>query len=156
MAVTKVFLDTDVLINWLTKEVDPQTGASLWKAPYQILKRIEKGHLSGFTTLVNLMEIVFVLRRKKQWTEEKISNSISKLQGVPHVNVLVPADTDVISAYNLQNVFALGPFDAIYFAILRSTCDYLVSRDKAMIDAVTQAEPEKIAFTPEEFLKNVK
>ena len=46
MANIKVFLDTDVIINWLSKEIDPKTGSELWKAPY---------------------EITFVLRRKKKW-----------------------------------------------------------------------------------------
>jgi len=50
------------------------------------------------------MEIVFMLRRKKQWKEEDISNAISKVQSIPNLTVLVPADTDIISAYNLQNL----------------------------------------------------
>jgi hypothetical protein len=50
MAATKVFLDTDVLINWLAKEVEPKGGKALWKASYQILKRIEGRKLAGFIT----------------------------------------------------------------------------------------------------------
>ena len=45
-----IFLDTDVLINWLAKEVDPNTGEELWRAPLRILKKIEVGELSGFTS----------------------------------------------------------------------------------------------------------
>jgi len=44
-----VFLDTDVLINWFAKEVDPNTGENLWRAPHRLLKKIEGGELTGFT-----------------------------------------------------------------------------------------------------------
>lgn len=156
MAGTRIFLETDALTNWLTKEVDPQTGEELWKAPHRILKRIESGKLAGYTTLVNLMEIVFVLRRKKRWKEEKISSALSKLQGIPNLTVLVPSDTDIIAAYNLQNVFPLSPFDALYYAVVRTSADYLVTRDQTLIETVNGAENKKLAFSPEEFLKKVK
>ena len=73
-----VFLDTDALINWLAKEVDPNTGEELWRAPLRILKEIEIGELSGFTSIINLMEIIFVLRRKKRWKDEKIISTIGR------------------------------------------------------------------------------
>lgn len=58
MANTSIFLDTDILINWLGKEIDPETGNELWQAPHKILKKIESRELSGFTPIINLMEIV--------------------------------------------------------------------------------------------------
>lgn len=109
MAATKVFLDTDVLINWLAKEVEPGGGKTLWKAPYQVLKRIEAGKLTGFITLVNVMEIVFVLRRKKRWSEEQIARAARKVQRIPNLTVLVPTDADMIAAYNLQVDYPWGP-----------------------------------------------
>jgi predicted nucleic acid-binding protein len=156
MAATRVFLDTDVLINWLAKEVEPEGGKALWKASYQILKRIEGGKLAGFITLVNLMEIVFVLRRKKRWPEEKIVGAISKIQRIPNLTVLVPTDADMIAAYNLQRVCPLGPFDALYYAIARSTADFLVSRDQELLMTVNRAEHREMALTPEDFLKKAK
>jgi len=68
----KIFLDTDVLLNWLCKEVDSKRGLKLWEAPYAILKKVESGELSASTSIINLMEIVFVLRRKKRWSEDEI------------------------------------------------------------------------------------
>jgi hypothetical protein len=41
MEKSNVFLDTDVILNWLTKEVDLNTGFKLWKCPYEIMKLIE-------------------------------------------------------------------------------------------------------------------
>jgi predicted nucleic acid-binding protein len=151
MANTKVFLDTDVIISWLSKEVDPKTKFDLWKAPYGILKKIESGELTGLATIINLMEIIFVLRRKKKWGEEKICNAIGRFQDMNNLTISVPGESDIISAYNLQNVFSLDPFNSIYFAIFRKTADYLVSRDKLFIDLVNKAEGKPVAFTPESF-----
>ena len=37
----RIFLDTDVLINWIVKEVDKNTGFKLWICPYEIMKLVE-------------------------------------------------------------------------------------------------------------------
>ncbi len=156
MAAIRVLLDTDILINWLAKKIEPGTGKALWKASYQILKRIEAGKLAGYITLVNLMELTFVLRRKKRWSEGEIASAIGKLQRIPHLTVLVPTDADLIAAYNLQRLYPLGPFDALYYAIVRSAADFLISRDQALLAAVNKAEQRQIALSPEDFLKKVK
>ena len=47
MASFRIFLDTDVLINWLAKEIDPNTGFNLWPCPYEIIELIEKREIVG-------------------------------------------------------------------------------------------------------------
>ena len=37
----QMFLDTDVLINWIAQEVDKKSGFKLWKCPFEILKLVE-------------------------------------------------------------------------------------------------------------------
>jgi len=128
-----VFLDTDVLINWLAKEVDPNTGEELWRAPLRILKEIEVGELSGFTSIINLMEIIFVLRRKKRWKDEKIISTIGRIREIPNFSVLIPTEADMISAYSIQTVYALYPFNSIYYSISRRRIDYIISRDSDFI-----------------------
>ena len=150
-----VFLDTDVLINWLAKEVDPNTGEELWRAPLRILKEIEIGELSGFTSIINLMEIIFVLRRKKRWKDEKIISTIGRIREIPNFSVLIPTEADMISAYSIQTVFALDPFNSIYYSISRRRIDYIISRDSDFISIVNSAEKRPAAFTPERFLKDV-
>jgi len=150
-----VFLDTDVLINWLAKEVDPNTGEELWRAPLRILKEIEVGELSGFTSIINLMEIIFVLRRKKRWKDEKIISTIGRIREIPNFSVLIPTEADMISAYSIQTVFALDPFNSIYYSISRRRIDYIISRDSDFISIVNNAEKRLVAFTPERFLKDV-
>ena len=155
MESTKVLLDTDILINWLVEEVDSKTNFKLWEAPYKILKKVETGELLGFITLINLMEIVFVLRRKKKWSERKIFDVIRKIQDTDNLTVLVPDESDMISAYNLQVVFPLDPFNAIYFGIFKRTCDYLISRDGEFTEIINKAENKVVALNPEEFLEKI-
>ena len=155
MANISVFLDTDVLINWLAKEVDPNTGEELWRAPLRILKEIEVGELSGFTSIINLMEIIFVLRRKKRWKDEKIISTIGRIREIPNFGVLIPTEADMISAYSIQTVFALDPFNSIYYSMSRKRIDYIISRDSDFISIVNSTEKKLVAFTPEKFLKDV-
>ena len=155
MANISVFLDTDTLINWLAKEVDPKTGGELWKAPYKILKKVEKGEAMGSTSIINLMEIIFVLRRKKKWRDEKIISAIGKIQEIPNFNVLIPTEADIISAYTIQTTFNLDPFNSIYYAISRRRMDHIISRDTEFIEAVNEAERKRLALTPEVFLEEI-
>ena len=67
----RIFLDTDVLINWLAKEIDPNTGFDLWRCPYAIIELIERREIVGHTSLTNIFEVRFVLRRKKRYSEGK-------------------------------------------------------------------------------------
>ena len=155
MANISVFLDTDVLINWLAKEVDPNTGEELWRAPLKILKEIEAGKISGFTSIINLMEIIFVLRRKKRWKDEEIISTIGRIREIPNFSVLIPTEADMISAYSIQTVFSLDPFNSIYYSISKRRIDYIVSRDSDFISIVNEAEKKTVAFTPEMFLKDM-
>ena len=155
MANISVFLDTDVLINWLAKEVDPNTGEELWMAPLKILKEIEAGKISGFTSIINLMEIIFVLRRKKRWKDKKIISTIGRIREIPNFSVLIPTEADMISAYSIQTVFSLDPFNSIYYSISKKRIDYIISRDSNFISIINEAEKKAVALTPETFLKDV-
>jgi len=155
MANISVFLDTDVMINWLAKEVDPNTGKELWNAPFKILKKIETGEISGFTSIINLMEIIFVLRRRKRWKDEKTISTIGRIREISNFSVLIPTEADMISAYSIQTVFSLDPFNSIYYSISRRRIDHIISRDLDFISIVNEAEKKTLALTPEKFLKEV-
>ena len=148
----KLFLDTDVLLNWLCKEVDNRTRLKLWEAPYAILKKVESGKLFASTTIINLMEVVFVLRRKKRWSEDEISEAMMGIREIRNFEIIIPDGFDITSGFNLQSVYMLDPFDAVYFAVVRRTGSLLISRDRRFIEMVNEAEGKEIAFNPEEFL----
>jgi len=80
MANISVFLDTDALISWLAKEINPKTGEKLWADPHRILKKIEAGGLKGSTSIINLMEMIFVLRRRKKWDDKKIIHTVGRIR----------------------------------------------------------------------------
>ncbi len=116
---------------------------------------IEKGLASGATSLINLMEIIFVLRRKKRWRDEDIVSRVGMIQEMPDFVILIPTEADMIAAYNLQTVFRLDPFDSIYFAMARNKVDHLITRDADFIKIVNSAENRDFAMTPEQFVEFV-
>ncbi len=145
----RVYLDTDVLINWLCKEVDPNSDFKLWKAPYEIMRLIEKGLVTAHTSLINIFEIRFVLRRKKKFEEKKIKELIADLYR--QLKIEVPDSIDIITANKAQEEYLYDPFDAIAYAIaaaIPSEC--IITRDKEFTDIIKAANFS--ACTPEEFL----
>ncbi len=114
---------------------------------------IEKGKISGATSLINLMEITFVLRRKKKWKDEDIVPKVGMIQEMPNFAVLIPTEADIIAAYNLQTLFRLDPFDSMYFAITRNKVDHIITRDAEFIEIVNSAENRNFAMTPEQFVE---
>ena len=99
MGSIKAFLDTDVILNWLCKE-STKEGEALWEAPYEILKKAEKEEIVLYTTLINIMEIRFVLRRKKRWTEREIEEVIRDLGKIDNFGIIIPEETDLITGFN--------------------------------------------------------
>lgn len=101
------------------------------------------------------MEIIFVLRRKKRWKDEKIISTIGRIREIPNFSVLIPTEADMISAYSIQTVSSLDPFNSIYHAISRRRIDHIISRDSDFIAVVNEAEKKRVALTPETFLKEI-
>ncbi len=114
---------------------------------------IEEGKISGATSLISLMEIIFVLRRNKKWKDEGIISKVGMIQEMQGFEILIPTETDIIAAYNFQTVFRLDPFDSIYFAIARNKADHLITRDADFIEIANSAENGEFAMTPERFVE---
>ena len=125
----RIFLDTDVLINWLAKEIDPNTGFDLWRCPYAIIELIEKREIEGHTSLTNIFEVRFVLRRKKKYSEKKIKDCIETLFGA--IEIEVPDSGDMLEANRLQNTpeeFLERYFPNIFVRIKDAIRDILKER----------------------------
>lgn len=98
-----------------------------------------------------------MLQRKKKWKDEQIGQAISRMHSISNLTILVPTDADIVTGYNLQNLSPLGPFDAIYLGMKRTTpTDYLITRDKNLQNMGSKAEEPEVVLTPEEFLQRVK
>lgn len=143
-------IDTDVLINWLTQEVDPNTKKELWKAPHQLIKLIEDKKIKGFISLFTLLEVRFVLRRKKDLSEEEIKKDINKILRI--LEVIIPGEIDLLRANELQIENPLSPFDALLLSVCSTLKDgVLITRDKSLLKIASKFIN---SFTPEDFLSN--
>jgi len=145
----RLFLDTDVVVNWLVKEVETASGKPLWEAPYEIIKRVESKAVTGIISLTTLMEIRYLLRRKKSYTSQQIEDDISKLTSI--FEVVIPDEINLLKANALQSEHPLDPFDAIHLALcLNLKPDCFISRDN---DFIQIAKQFITALTPQEFLE---
>ncbi len=146
----RIFLDTDVLINWIVKEVDKNTGFKLWRCPYEIMKLVESGDVAANTALTNIFEIRFVLRRKMKFSEANIKDFISDIY--KNMIIEIPDSLDMLSANKLQDEYPLDPFDAIGLSIVKSIDSVsLVSRDSDFLQLSGNINAE--AYSPEKFLQ---
>jgi predicted nucleic acid-binding protein len=146
-----VILDTDVIVNWLTREKESRSGKELWKAPYEIILACEEGKLKAATCITNLFEIRFLLRRKKGYSEGKIKEDLDKITGL--IEVVIPDEIELLRANNLQLNNPLDPFDAILLATGISLKPInFVSRDSEFLKISSRF---LISSTPEVFIQNL-
>lgn len=151
MEFSKVLLDTDVITNWLTKEIETGSGKELWKAPFEIVKLIEDKKISGFISLTTLLEIRYLLRRKKSYSDQQIEDDISKITNI--FDVIVPDEITLLKANSLQSVHLLDPFDAIHLSVAVGLKPItLISRDREFIN---MAGNFINALNPEDFIKTI-
>ncbi len=147
----KLFFDTDVVINWLVKETETSSDRELWQAPYEIIKLIENKAAAGMISLTTLMEIRYLLRRKKSYTNQQVESDISKLTAL--FEVVIPDEINLLKANTLQAEHNLDPFDAIHLSILTGLKPVtLLSRDKEFIKI---SKKFITALSPEEFLNTI-
>jgi len=145
---SKVILDTDVIANWLTEETEISSGKELWKAPFEIVRLIEDKKFSGFISLTTLLEIRYLLRRKKSYNDQQIENDITKITTI--FDVVIPDEITLLKANSLQSLYPLDPFDAIHLSIATGLQPVvMVSRDKEFINI---AKHFISVLTPEDFI----
>lgn len=143
-----VLLDTDVLINWLIEEFETATNRKLWEMPHRIISLIESKKLRGATSLTTLLEIRFLLRRKKGCDEQEIEGFINDITSI--IEVAIPDEISLLEANKLQSEYPLDPFDAISLGlavILKPSA--FVSRDSRFLKI---SSGFLTALTPEELI----
>lgn len=144
-----VILDTDVIINWLTKEVETITKKELWKTPHKIVTLIEDKEFKGLVCLTTLLEIRYLLRRKKEYSEEQIENYINEITSI--FEIIIPDEISLLKANKLQSENFLDPFDAILLGLSVALHPIeFISRDTELLKIASHFTD---AGTPEEFLQ---
>ncbi|HDL01478.1 MAG TPA: PIN domain-containing protein, partial [candidate division Zixibacteria bacterium] len=100
-------------------------------------------------SLTTLMEIRFLLRRKKSYSIPQIENDISRLSAI--FDVIIPDEISLLKANTIQADHLLDPFDSIHLALCLGIKPVtLISRDKHFIKTAKKFITVK---TPEELLK---
>lgn len=151
MDLPRVFLDTDVIVNWLIKETETASNIPLWNAPHSIIQLAESGKITCMISLTTVMEIRYLLRRKKSYSKDQIEDDISILTS--SLDVIIPDEIGLLKANALQSDHHLDPFDAIHLAAaLGSSPVTLVSRDREFISIAEAFLP---AMQPEAFIKQI-
>ena len=146
-----VLLDTDVIANWLLKETETATNKNIWKAPFEIIGRVEAKEIKGCISLTALLEIRFLLRRKKEYPPNEINQDIKKLTEL--FEILIPDEIELLRANKLQEEYPLDPFDAVLLSlILTLTNAILISRDTKFLKVASRLTE---TATPEEYLNKL-
>jgi predicted nucleic acid-binding protein len=149
--VKSIILDTDVIVNWLTQEVETVTGKDIWTAPYKIITKIEEKKLKGFISLTTILEIRFLLRRKKGLSEKEIASVIEDLVKIFEVGI--PDEITLLRANRFQTKYPIDPFDAILLSFALTTKPYkLITRDTDFLKIATQFLPTS---NPEDFISHL-
>lgn len=152
MDTPKVLLDTDVVVNWLVQEVETASAKELWKAPHEIVRRAEAGELRALISLTTLLEIRFLLRRKKSFSSRQVEDDLNAITSV--IDVIIPDELSLLKANTLQADHPLDPFDAIHLSLCAGLEPViLISRDN---DFIKIAKKHGAALTPEEFVATLK
>ena len=105
MKPSKILVDTDVLINWLIQETESVSEKELWKAPYEIIRLIEDDTISGIISLTTLMEIRYLLRRKKSYASHQIEDDISNLISI--FDIIIPDEINLLKANTFKQSILL-------------------------------------------------
>jgi len=143
-----IAFDTDILINWLTLENESITGKSLWEAPAKIISLVENGSVNGVLCLTTILELRYVLHRKKHITREQIELLIKDLSNV--FKIYPPDEISLLKSNKLQSAYLMDPFDAILLSFcIHFEYKTLITRDTGLSDIASEFIE---VFTPEEFI----
>ena len=100
MDTPRVLLDTDVVINWLVRETETISGKELWQSPYEIVRRAEDKALTALISLTTLLEIRFLLRRKKSFSSRQVEDDLSAISSI--IDVVIPDELSLLKAEELK------------------------------------------------------
>jgi predicted nucleic acid-binding protein len=145
----KLILDSDVLLNWLTMELETASGRKLWVAPATILELGERRAITNLISLLSIFEIRYVLRRKKKADHKSIEKDLKAIRTI--AEILPPAVEDLGMAERLQADYSLDPFDSIMLAQAISSGAILITRDIRFLDI---AAAHATSLTPEQYIES--
>ncbi len=122
----KVFIDSNIFLNFLLKEEPSYKGSK------QLLIKIERGELEGVTTLINIMEVLAILRKKSHMKDSELIRDVEKIGEIQNLEIIIPSEIHIAQAFEIQKKSKLLPTDSILVSIAKDFADVFVSRDKEL------------------------
>ncbi|MBI5788536.1 MAG: type II toxin-antitoxin system VapC family toxin [Candidatus Schekmanbacteria bacterium] len=127
MPLKTIFIDSNIFLNFLLKEKD------LYEGSKKILENLESGRVQGITTLLNLMEILAVLRKYSQRDDAFIIKDVEELGEMNNLQIVIPSEVHIAEAYNIQKQLKLLPADSILLAVACDFAEVFITRDEELI-----------------------
>ncbi|MEK7822644.1 MAG: type II toxin-antitoxin system VapC family toxin [Nitrospirota bacterium] len=138
----KVFIDSNIFLNFLLKEEPSYKGSK------QLLIKIERGELEGVTTLINIMEVLAILRKKSHMKDSELIRDVEKIGKIQNLEIIIPSEIHIAQAFEIQKKSKLLPTDSILVSIAKDFADVFVSRDKELktktSSFISVVEPENL------------
>jgi len=138
----RAFLDSNIFLNFLLKEEGFYEGAK------HLLIQIEKGDMEGITTIINIMEILAVLRKRAKTRDSEIIKDVEKIGEIQNLEIIIPNEIHIAQAFEIQKKTKLMPIDAILISTARDFSEVFISRDnelkKRASGFISITEPEDL------------
>ena len=110
---------------------------------------VEKKKIRGMISLTTLLEIRYLLRRKKKYTPPQIEAVVTELTSV--FEIIIPDEISLLEANTLQSGHLLDPFDSILLGLsVIAKPSVFISRDAKFLRV---ASDFLNACTPEKFVE---
>lgn len=138
----RVFLDSNIFLNFLLKE------EGFYEGTKHLLTQIEKGDMEGITTIINIMEILAVLRKRAKTRDSEIIKDVEKIGEIKNLEIIIPNEIHIAQAFEIQKKTKLLPIDAILISTARDFSEVFISRDnelkKRTSGFISITEPEDL------------
>lgn len=138
----RVFVDSNIFLNFLMKEEGFYEGSK------RLLSRIEKGDIEGTTTIINIMEILAVLRKRSKVKDSEIIKDVEKIGEIQNLGIIIPNEIHIAQAFEIQKKSKLLPIDAILVSTSKDFSDVFVTRDAELkqkaSNFISVVEPEEL------------
>lgn len=138
----RVFIDSNIFLNFLLKEETFYEGAK------KLLFQIEKGNMDGITTIINIMEILAVLRKRAKTRDSEIIKDVENIGEIQNLEIIIPNEIHIAQAFEIQKKTKLMPIDAILISTARDFSEVFISRDvelkRKATGIISVIEPEDV------------
>lgn len=85
--------------------------------------------MEGITTLINIMEILAVLRKRSKARDGEIVRDVETIGEIQNLEIIIPNEIHIAQAFEIQKKTKLLPTDALLISTAKDFSEIFVSRD---------------------------